>query len=86
MFRAVTKDPAVPVQDHSPQSAAASAKGPSRADRLIADRAPKPAATRRNSERAGEVVSDVGRTGEATACAGRSVSLWASVRVFIVKM
>jgi hypothetical protein len=86
MFRAVTKDPAVLVQYQRPQSAAASAKGPSRADRLIADRVPKPAAMRRKSERAGEVLSDVGRTGEDAACAGGSVSLWASVRVFIVKM
>jgi hypothetical protein len=82
----VTKDPAVPVQDHRPQSAAVSAKGPSKADRLIADRAPKPAGTRRNSERAGEVLSVVGRTDESTACAGGSVSLRVSVRVFIVKM
>ena len=86
MFRAVLKDPGVPVQAHSPHSAAASAKGPSKADKLIADIAPRPAATRRNSERAGDVLSDVGRTGEATACVGGSVSLWASVRVFIVKM
>jgi hypothetical protein len=52
----------------------------------MADTAPKPAATRRNSERAGGVLSDVGRTGEATAFACESVSLWASVRVFILKM
>ena len=51
MFRAVAKDPAVPVQAQSPQSAAASAKGPSKADRLIADIAPKAVTTRRRSVR-----------------------------------
>ena len=86
MFRAVPKDPGVPVQAHSPQSAAASVKGPSKADRLTADKAPITVAARRNTERAVDDAGVTGGIGEATVGAAASLSFRASVWVFIVKM
>lgn len=89
MFRAVPKEPGVPVQTHSPQSAATNTKGPSKADRLTADKAPRPFAKRRNSDRAGEGAGDGPPCGgctvesEASAMAFPSVLCW--LWVFIVR-
>ena len=85
MFRAVPKDPGVPVQTHSPQSAASNTKGPSKADRLTADKAPRPFAKRCNSDHAAEGASRGGWTVESTVCAVASCSVGCSVGWFIFR-
>ncbi len=85
MLSAVPKDPAVPVQTQKPQSAAANAKGPSKADKLTADKAPRPPATRMTSDRAGADAASGGCTGEPAVCAVVPLLVWCSERVFIVK-
>jgi hypothetical protein len=80
----------VPVQAHKPQIAEASTKGPSKADRLTADKAPKAASMRRKSERegacAGTVSPAVAFKDASTVCALASLSVGVSGWVFIVKM